>query len=156
MPDSIARQDGVALIITVLVLALLFALGTGLLATATVESTISVNERWSEGAFYAAEAAVQASIDQIAQGTTDQPVDLTELGDGYTFRSGGRDATDPEPPLLVGTVAAEGYSLGESSGYSGTSVNWVFEIYQINGTGMGPQNATREIEVQVAVGPIAQ
>jgi hypothetical protein len=155
MGDDVRREDGIALIITMLLLMLLLALGTGLLATATVESAIATNERWSEGAFYAAEAAIQTQVDQLAQGDTDGVVDDTDLGQGFFCRSGGRDDDDPTPPEFIATIEAQGYSVAEGTGY-GSGTHFVFDVYQVTGTGTGPRNAAREIEVQVQVGPRAQ
>jgi Tfp pilus assembly protein PilX len=148
-------ERGAALIITMLLLTLLLALGTSLLATATVEQAIATNERWSEGAFFAAEAAVQTAIDTLAQGGAPAAIPITDLGDDYWYRSGTADDAVPTAPVLVDTVEAEGYSAAEGSGYGG-STTWVMEIYQINATGFGPQSAQREVEVQVSVGPLPQ
>jgi hypothetical protein len=150
--ESLRGEQGSALVITVLLVTLLLALGSGLLVTATVESAIAVNESNAEGAFYAAEAAVQATIDQLAQDNVTFTLDELELSDGFSCRSGGVDDAGATPPLLVGSFGAAGYDIGLGNGYSGGS-QFVFEIYQVNGTGMGPRNARREIEVQVAVGP---
>lgn len=149
------KQEGSALILTVMMLALLLMLSTTLLVTATVESSIASNDRWSEGSFYAAEAAVHVALDQlIASPTNPQPVAETELGDHYVYRSGGREDTEPQPPEALGTISAEGYSIGEGTTYN--SAGFVFDIYQINGTGSGPLNSQREIEIQVQVGPVAR
>jgi hypothetical protein len=149
-------ERGSALVVTVLLLALLLVLGMTLLATATMESTIAANDRWSEGAFYAAEAAVQTAVDALARdpASASDPVPTTQLGDHYTYRSGSRDDAAAEPPQLLGTTSAEGYSLGTGTGYNASG--FVFQIYQVNGTGTGPRNAQREVEVQVAVGPVPQ
>jgi Tfp pilus assembly protein PilX len=152
--DERRGERGSALIITVLLLSLLLMLGTGLLATATVESKIEANDRWSEGAFYAAESAVQSSIDLLMQGPASAAVVAsTPLGQDYTYRTGRRADTSAQPPTLIGTVNAPNYSTGSSTGYGMSG--FVFQIYQVNGTGLGPRNSQREIEVQVEIGPVA-
>ncbi len=149
------KQEGSALILTVMMLALLLMLSTTLLVTATVESSIASNDRWSEGAFYAAEAAIHAALDQlIANPANPQPVAETDLGEHYVYRSGGREDTEPQPPESLGTISADGYSIGEGTVYN--SGGFVFDIYQINGTGSGPRNSQREVEIQVEVGPVAR
>jgi Tfp pilus assembly protein PilX len=153
--DGRRGERGSALIITVLLLTLLLALGTSLLATATIEQAIATNERWSEGAFFAAEAAVQTAIDTLTQGGAPAAIPITDLGDDYWYRSGGADDVGPTAPTLVATTEAEGYSAAAGSGY-GSSTTWVMEIYQINATGFGPQSAQREVEVQISVGPLPQ
>jgi Tfp pilus assembly protein PilX len=148
-------ENGTALIITMLLLTLLLALGTSLLATATVEQAIAANERWSEGAFYAAEAAVQTQIDALTQGGAAAAVPATDLGDDFWYRSGTADAGAATAPVLVDTIEADGYSAAETSGYS-NGASFVFEVYEISATGFGPQSAQREVEVQVSVGPRPQ
>jgi Tfp pilus assembly protein PilX len=155
IPRRTRHEDGTALIITMLLLTLLLALGTSLLATATVEQAIATNERWSEGAFYAAEAAVQTAIDSLTQDGVAAAVPATDLGDDFWYRSGTADSGAATAPVLLGTVEAEGYSAAEGTGYGGGS-QFVFEIYQINATGFGPRSAQREVEVQVEVGPRPQ
>jgi hypothetical protein len=147
-------EVGSAMIIALLLTVLLLSLGVALLSMSETESVIAANDQWSEGAFQAAEAAVQVSLDQLAVGSTDGVVDETELGQWFSFRSGGRDADDPQPPQLIGVTPAAGYTMGSETGYGGSS--YYFLIYQINGTGTGPRNTQREVEVQVELGPVAQ
>ena len=152
------RQDenGSALILVLLLTVLLFALGVALLGMSDTENLIAANDQWSEGAFQAAEGAVQVAVDQLSReaGADDLVVAVTELGDRYTYRSGERDDTEPQPPEFVGTTTSPGFAVSQSTGYN--SSGYVFEIYQINGTGNGPRNTTREVEVQVELGPVAQ
>ena len=142
------------MVISLLLVVLLFLLGATLLATSETENAIAANDQWSEGAFQAADAAVQVSIDGLDIGTTNQVVEETEIGDVFAFRSGGRDDTEAQPPNLVGEIPEAGYAVGTSTGYS--SSGYVFQIYQIQGTGTGPRNTEREVEVQVELGPVEQ
>ena len=59
-----------------------------------------------------------------------------------------------QAPALVGTIPGTGYAVGSSTGYNPSG--YVFQVYQVNGTGMGPRNAVREVEVQVEIGPVSQ
>jgi hypothetical protein len=117
---------------------------------------IATNDEWAEGAFYAAEAAVQVAIDQLGAdpSSNTEVVALTDLDGSFSYRSGGRDDTDPQPPAYVGDTHASGYSIGTGTGYN--TSEYVFDLYRINGTGEGPRNARREIEIQVQYGPVAR
>jgi hypothetical protein len=143
-----------ALVIAMLLMVLLLLMGTALLSVSTTESAIAANDQWSEGAFQAADAAVQLAIDRLNIGETDGIVEVTEIGDFYEFRSGGRWDDEPQPPEFVREDPGEGYSVDEATGYNSTQ--YVFETYRINGTGTGPKNAVREVEVMIRLGPIAK
>ncbi len=148
------RERGSALVVTVMVLALLMVLGTTLMSTATVESTIAANDRWSEGAFHAAEAAVETALERLVNDSSTDPVETTALGDHYTYRSGQRTDDEAQPPQSLGAIRAEGYGIGSGTGYN--AAGFYFDLYQINGTGTGPQNSQREVEIQVEIGPVSR
>lgn len=152
--NASSGERGSALIVVLLVTMLLLMLGVGLLATSETETVIAANDYWAEGAFQAADAAVQVALDQLAVDNTDGVVAETSIGDTFTFRSGGRDDSDPQPPLRVGTEVGSGFAVAEATGYS--SSGYAFGIFQINGTGIGPRNIEREVEVRVQMGPIAE
>jgi len=152
-PDR-SGERGAVIVVALLVMVLLLMLGATLLTVSEDENQVAANDQWSEGAFYAAEAAVQESIDALSEAGGNDPVELTEIGDGFTYRSGTREDGAPQPPELVGTVNRSGYAVGTTAGYN--SSTYVFNVYQVNGTGMGPRNAEREVEVEVEIGPVAQ
>jgi Tfp pilus assembly protein PilX len=145
------RERGVVLIVALLLMVLLFTLGAALLTMAETEGVIAANDVWSEGSFYAAEAAVQQAIDAIPGSVAAVPV--TNLGTDYRYRTGGRLDTSAQPPAIVQTVNGSGFAVSSSAGYNSTG--FVFDVYEINGTGMGPRSAIREVEVQVEYGPRA-
>ena len=122
-----------------------------LLATSGTESALAANDYWSEGAFQAAEAAVQVGVNGLAVGTAGQVVDVTQIGDQFQYRSGARGDTSAQPPQLMETIPAAGYAIADGSGYG--SSGYVFLVYRVNGTGNGPRNTQREVEVQVLLGP---
>lgn len=145
------------LVVALLLMVLLFMLGAALLATSESEAVIASNDEWSEGAFYAAEAAVQVAIDQLSgdpASNVTEVVPESDIGEQFTYRSGGRDDAEPQPPAYVGAVHGTGYSIGAGTGYN--TSEYIFDIYQINGTGTGPRNAIREVEVQAQYGPLAR
>lgn len=149
-------ERGSALVVALLLIVLLLLLGGALLGTSEAENVIAANDASSEGAFYAAEAAVQAGIDQLGDSAASRelPVAITPIGGSFTYRSGGRDDNAPQPPTFVATVNRPGFAAGTNTGYNQTG--YAFQVYQINGTGTGPRNAVREVEVQVEYGPVAQ
>jgi len=155
MKETAGSETGSVLVVALLLMVLLFTLGAALLTMAETEGVIAANDVWSEGSFYAAEAAVQTAIDQITVDpvASAQPVPVTTIGDDYTYRTGGRDDASAQPPQVVQSVGGAGFALGSSTGYN--SSGFVFDVYQINGTGMGPRSAMREVEVQVEYGPRA-
>ena len=156
-PTAAAREAerGSALVVALLLTVLLFALGAAMLTVSEAETIIASNDQNSEGAFLAAEAAVQVALDQLGPGVdvsalTVQP---TDLGDAFSYRSGERADDTAQPPELVTVVPGPGFALGSGTGYA--TSGFVFEVYEVNGTGTGPRNAVREVEVQVELGPVA-
>ena len=149
-------ERGVALVTALLLTVLLFVLAIGLLAISGDESGIAANETWSEGAFYAAEAGLQSAVDQIGPdpALSLQAVPLTTIAQGYTFRSGRRSDTTPQPVRFVRSTPAAGFALGVGTGYN--AAGFLYETYEVDATGLGPRNAQREIEAQVLYGPVAR
>lgn len=149
-------EEGAVLIIALMVMILLLTLGATLLTVSDDEAVIAANDQWSEGVFYAAEAAVQKAIDSFPEGlATDPPaVPVSSITSGYTYRTGHRTDSSPQAPQLVGTVRRSGYAVGQTSGYQ--SGGYVFYIYRINGTGLGPKNSVREVEVEIEYGPVTR
>ena len=149
-----ARERGSTLVVVLLVTLLLLLLGTVLLGTSETETVIAANDYWSEGAFQAADAAVHAAVDGLDAVNQDQVVELRSIGDLFQFRSGGREDGEPQPPQFVSKVVARGYAIADGSGYR--SSGYARVVYQVNGTGMGPRNSVREVEVQVEIGPVQE
>lgn len=147
-----SKERGAALVICLLLVVLLLSMGVGLLALSETESLIAANDQWSEGAFQAAEAAVHVAIDQLGVGATSQVVPETAISGDFDFRSGGRTDSSPQPPEFRSITSQAGFSLAAGTGYN--SAGYQFQIYRINGTGTGPRNAQREVEVEVELGPI--
>jgi hypothetical protein len=148
------RERGSAIVVVLLVTMLLLLLGAALLGTSETESAIAANDYWAEGAFQAAEAAVQLAVDELSGGNTGQVVPLTTIGDRFAYRSGGMADTAPQPPQLVDTAPATGYAIAEGAGYG--SSGYAMMVFEVNGTGTGPRNTQREVEVQVLIGPVPE
>ena len=90
-------ERGSTLIIVLLVTLLLLLLGVVLLGTSETESEIAANDYWAEGAFQAAEAAVQVAVDGLDAANVTQVVDVQPIGDLFEYRSGGRAAGTNQP-----------------------------------------------------------
>jgi hypothetical protein len=156
-PAADRDEQGAALVAALFVTVILMMLGSAMLTLSTTDGQIAHNDVRAEGAFYAAEGALSVAVAQLSTDpvASAQAIPVTTIGGDYTFRSGGRNAGGPQPLQLLGTQPAEQYALGSGSAtYS--SAGYVFRVYQINVTGSGPRNATREIEAQVAFGPIQE
>ena len=144
-------EKGSVLVMAMLLIVLLMLLGMGLVAMSETELLIAHNDQLSEAAFQAADAAVQHGIDGLTVGSTNAVVPNTGIGDGFVFRSGGRDDNSPQPPELIGSVRAPGYSAGTGTGYNYSG--YQFRVFAVSGTGTGPRNAQHEVEVQILLGP---
>jgi len=151
-----ARADGFAMVIALILLLLLVILGTSLLSLSALESNISHNDYWAEGALHAAEASVHAAIDALRPDpvSSTQPIPLTSISDDYDYRSGGRLAADAEPLVYLGQYKEPGYSINVGTGYNPSGYS--FARYRINATGSGPRQIRREIEVMAHYGPIPE
>lgn len=152
-----ARSErGVVLMVALFVMITLSLLGIALVTLSGVESNIAHNAIWSEGTFVAAEAGIQAGMNQLSPnpGTATQAIPVTAIGGDYQYRSGRRTDTGPQPLQYRGARIESGYSLAIGTGYNPSG--YAFHSYQINATATGPRNAQREIEVLAEYGPVAQ
>jgi Tfp pilus assembly protein PilX len=149
-------EKGSVLLMALFVLIILSLLGFVLITSSNTESSVAINGLWAEGAFNAAEAGVHTGIDQLSANPTTSivAVPVTNIGDSYSYRSGRRTDTAPQPLQFIRTQSEAGYSLENGTGYN--SAGYAFLIYQINATGAGPLNAQREVEVQAEYGPTSK
>jgi hypothetical protein len=100
---------------------------------------------WAEGAFYAAEAAVAVGIDQLGPTlVADVAMVASPLGPEYN-RMGNVQ--------FLGATQGAGYALGSGPNY-GSNSGFYFNQYRIAGTGTGPRNAQRQLEIQAHFGPV--
>jgi Tfp pilus assembly protein PilX len=153
-PDR-SQPRGSVLVTSLFMMVLLSLMGLTLLSAALTESTVAMNSRWSQGALLAAEAGLNQALQQLNPNTTANAVaaiPVTALGNGYSFRSGRRVDAGAQPLTLLGQVNVAGNSLDLGSAYN--PAGQVYLQYQVNVTGIGPMNATREVEAQVQVGPV--
>ncbi len=150
------RARGSVMVIALLLMALLSLLGMTLLTVAGLGHGTAFNAIWSEGALFAADAGVQAGMNQLSANSTTstQAIPITSIGGVYSFRSGRRNDAGPQPLQFMGTRVEPGYSLAVGSGYN--PAGYAFHSYLITATGTGPRGAQREIEARAEYGPIAQ
>ena len=150
---SLRKENGVALIIALIMLLILTLIGISSISTTTFETKISGNERVGTNAFYASEAVIQLGLNQLPVTT---PIDRTKSGakigeDSYGWSGTPQDKGDPKPLQYIGPYSGYGFELSDSpTSYVHTPGN--FSRYQINGTGES-FGATKEIEAQVKYGP---
>jgi hypothetical protein len=141
--------------IALLLIVLLSLLGVTMMTVAQTEHSMSSNTLWSEGALMAADAGVNVGINRLSANaqTSVTAVSPATIGT-YTYRSGHRSDTSAQPLQFRGSRTESGYSLARGTGYNPSG--YAFHTYQIDATGTGPRNATREIEVRAEYGPVAQ
>jgi Tfp pilus assembly protein PilX len=148
------------LVVAVLVMMVLSFLGMAIMTLSVTEHSMAYNAVWGEGAFAAAEAGINAGINQLSANATTAtnkiPISGSNvpIGTGFTYRSGGKSDASPQPVKFVKTRTEPGYSVAIGTGYN--PAGYAFNSYQINATGTGPKNAVRELEVQAEYGPVAQ
>lgn len=154
--DSGSSCRGSALVISLVLLLLLVVLGSSLLALSGLETNMSHNDLWSEGAFHAAEAGIHIGIDQLCIDTaiSIQAIAETPLANDFSYRSGGRLAGGPQPQLYLGKESEPGYDIGVGTGYN--TAGYVFTRYRLNATGIGPRNTRREVEAETHFGPVME
>lgn len=147
---------GSALMVALLVMVVLSLLGAAFLGLSNSETLVVSNAVASEGAFFGAEAAVNTGLSQLGPNVTIStlPIPVTEIAPSYEYRSGTRNDTAPQPIQFLRSETGPGYSIEVGTGYNASG--YVFNVYQVNGTGTGPRNAQREIEVQALYGPASQ
>jgi hypothetical protein len=134
------NSKGYALVIGLIMLLILTLLGISAITTTTYETSISGNERIGTEAFYASEAGIQVALHKLPDTT---PISLTKLGEYSYYWSGSpEDKSSPRNIKTFGTYPIPGYD-----------VTWTFNRFQVNVTGES-FGAYKEIEVQVAYGPI--
>lgn len=143
------EENGVALIIALIMLLILTLIGVSSISTTTFETKISGNERVGTDAFYASEAVIQLGLNQLPD---TKPIVRAKIGEDSRGWSGTpKDKGNPKDLQYIGPYLGYGYELSDSAtAYSRTPGN--FSRYQINATGESFSSA-KEVEAQVKYGP---
>jgi Na+-transporting methylmalonyl-CoA/oxaloacetate decarboxylase gamma subunit len=136
----IRKQEGVALVIALLMLLVLTLIGIGSITTTNFETSISGNERVRADAFYAAEAGIQVAINQVPDNTNAIPRTPVKE-DSFYWSGGAKDEGSPKSLTSLGLYPKAGFDS-----------SWAFTRFQLNMTGKF-LGATKEIEAQVSYGP---
>lgn len=133
-------KKGVVLIVALLILLVLTLIGISAISTTTFETNLSGNQRVATNAFYAAEAGVQMSINQLRADTNTISIPRTPLEQGSS------ESYYQSTAVHLSTTGSQpGYSIEE-----GGSGGFKFRFYQVKGTG-DSFGAVKQIEVQVGV-----
>ena len=139
MKRSVSNEKGVALVVALIMLLVLTLIGMASVSSSVFEAKITGNDRFGTAAFYAAKGGVDRGISQLPVLTAYSG----NIGSDETYRSGNMASGSPQDLEYIGAMGRPGYD-----------VNWEFRRYQVNATGQS-FGATKEIEVQVSMGPYA-
>ncbi len=140
-------ESGAVLVIALILLLVLTLIGISAISTTTFETNISGNERVGTGAFYASEAGIQITLNQLPK--TDS-VSRTSAGDDSYYWSGSpQDKAAPKPIQYLGRWWMAGFQVAGSESTPGE-----FFRYQANATGES-FGAVRELEIQARYGPVS-
>ncbi len=137
-------ERGIAIVVALFVMAILLATALFLVRMAGFEGSIGYGSVWSEGSFFAADAAINVALDQLSPTVTTATVAATTIGN-FTYQG---------TVQFAGTIQQPGYSIGSGTGYN--PGGFVFYNYPVTGQGTGPRNARRQIDAQASYGPVAQ
>jgi hypothetical protein len=140
MGSNILRNEkGLVLIIALLILLVLTLIGISAISTTTFENSISGNERVGTDAFYASEAGIQISLNQLPD---TKPIPVTAIGADSSCWSGSpQDKSSPQSLKSLGLYPKPGFD-----------VSWSFKRFQVDTTGSSFK-AMKELEVQARFGP---
>jgi len=144
--SMVGNERGVALVVAVLVMITATFLGIAAVMTSDLEIRISGNQRCSEKAFYAADAAVDSGLawllglGPIAPDKSSLP---TMEGTKYVF-----DPNHDPNCYSRYRIIDVNYTAPPPPGWELT----MFErrYYRVNSIGFGPENAVKEIEVMAS------
>ncbi|NRA04489.1 MAG: hypothetical protein HRU00_18015 [Myxococcales bacterium] len=136
-------EQGMAMIVSVLVLLLLTAIGIAAIEHSGSEFAAGGRSRHITRVLHAADAGLEVVAAKLAGATLNvSPTTLT-LTNGTTVQSGDRNATSPQPLKLVGYgPPPEGYGLNVGSGFS-------TEIYRPIVTANSASGGMVELESQL-------
>ena len=139
MKNRIKNQEGVALVIALIILLVLTLIGISSISTTVYEASISGNERVGTAAFYASDAGIQHGVNKLPDTS---PIPSTALGsESYYWSGSPGDKNSPTSSMALGKHLRAGFDT-----------NWEFKRFQINASGES-YSAIKEIEVQVSYGP---
>jgi len=139
-------ERGTVLVLALFIMAFLMVAGAFLLRMSSAETDIAYNTVWGEGSFFAAEAGLNVTVDQIGPTTVGTLTVATTAIDGNHSYQGSSQ--------FIGTTTQPGYAIGYGGGY--VPAGYVFYTHTVTGTGTGPRSAQRQIQARALYGPMAQ
>ena len=112
-------EQGMAMIVSVLVLLVLTAIGIAAIEHSGSEYMAGGRARHISRVFHGADAGLQVIAAKLAAAVPDTTPTTVTLSDGTTAQSGDRNAVAPQPLGLVGYgPPPDGYGLNVGSGFS--------------------------------------
>jgi Tfp pilus assembly protein PilX len=138
--DRARGEDGIALILAVLLLLLVSGIGIAAIDHAGEDAAVTGRSRRTSTTFYAADAGVHLTISRLTRFPPDVSAFSLTTPHGTVIRSGPRTATVAQPIQQLGSSAPpDGFAIGVGGGYS-------VDTYKTEVTAIGPDNATQEVE----------
>ncbi len=129
------KQDGIALVITLLIMLVASVIGFAAMTTTDIEVRISGNNHWGNQAFYAADGAVEVA-----------------LSDGTNFQRAGNNFDLTEPVRASVTVGYDPTQKGAPRGKGISALHFNFDHYLITAEGhtsVATLSASSEIQEKV-------
>ena len=158
MKTILNNDHGMALAVLTMLITILASMTGAALLFSRVDLMISSNFKRGTGALYAADAGVGEALNQLSGNLAASKVQIPstgaarQIGD-YSYRSGNRTDSGPQPIHHTGFNNAPGYSMNAGTGYN--PGGYIFHTYEIHMTGLGPLNSSaREIEALGQYGPV--
>jgi len=138
------REEGIALITVVLILALVSTLAVSAMDQTGEELQAGGRSRATTKALFAADSGIQVAMDRVRAPADLTPIDFA-MADGTSVQSRKRTDAAAQPLARAGFgKPPEGYSLNLGSGF-------VNEVFGINVTADAPGNSLVEIEAKLGV-----
>lgn len=139
------REEGAALLVSAVVLALMSVIAFAAIRHTEQESTSSGRSRAATRATYAADAGVQLALVRLAETPPDLNPISENLTDGASLQSRTRTQGTPQNLNQTGVkLGAEGYSLN-----AGANVANITRVFQINVTA-DSANSVAEVEAKLS------
>ncbi len=142
---DLEREEGIAMILAVLLLLLVTGIAISAIQHAGDESALTGSARRAARTFFAADAGIQVAINQLSQGTPDLTAFNVALeGGAVTVRSGTRADAGPMPLLAAGSgPPPDGYSINLGRGFRS-------RLYRTGVTSLEQGGSSAELDVKLA------
>ena len=139
--DHRKGEEGVALVVALVILLVLTVIGFSAISTTTFESNIVGNERVGTSAFYATEAVIEIGYNQLPDVTAIPRQQVGANSNAWAWSGKAEDEDAPRSLTHKGSHKAAGYDQSYS-----------FSRYLIEAAGES-YGASKEIESLARIGP---